>query len=129
MKVFKNAWFGRFARKQRISADALWDAVERAENGQIDADLGGGVIKQRIARHGESKSKGYRSIILYRGGDKSFFVYGFSKSELGNIREDEEVQFKKMAKHVLSLTDAQLSELIENGQFEEVSGNDKEISQ
>lgn len=129
MKVFKNAWFGRFARKQRISADALWDAVERAENGQIDADLGGGVIKQRIARHGESKSNGYRSIILYRGGDKSFFVYGFSKSELGNIREDEEVQFKKMAKHVLSLTDAQLSELIENGQFEEVSGNDKEISQ
>ncbi len=129
MKVFKNAWFGRFARKQRISDDALWDAVERAENGQIDADLGGGVIKQRIARHGESKSKGYRSIILFRGGDKSFFVYGFSKSELGNIREAEEVQFKKMAKHVLPLTDAQLSELVEAGQFEEVSRNDKEISQ
>ncbi len=129
MKVFKNAWFGRFARKQRISDDALWDAVERAENGQIDADLGGGVIKQRIARHGESKSKGYRSIILFRGGDKSFFVYGFSKSELGNIREAEEVQFKKMAKHVLPLTDAQLSELVETGQFEEVSRNDKEISQ
>lgn len=120
MKVFKNAWFGRFARKEKISADALWDAVERAENGQIDADLGGGVIKQRIARPGESKSKGYRSIVLFRKGELSFFVYGFSKSELGNIRADEEVQFKKMAKHVLSLTDAQLSELVANGQFEEV---------
>ncbi len=120
MKVFKNAWFGRFARKEKISADALWDAVERAENGQIDADLGGGAIKQRIARPGESKSKGYRSIILFRKGELSLFVYGFSKSELANIRADEEVQFKKMAKHVLSLTDEQLSKLVANGQFEEV---------
>ena len=120
MKVFKNAWFGRFARKEKISADALWDTVERAEDGQIDADLGGGVIKQRIARPGESKSKGYRSIILFRKGELSFFVYGFSKSELGNIRKDEEAQFKKMAKHILSLTDAQLSKLVANGQFEEV---------
>ena len=121
MKVFKNAWFGRFARKERISADALWDAVERAEKGQIDANLGGGVIKQRIARPGEGKSKGYRSIVLFRKGEKSFFVYGFPKSELGNIREDEAEQFKKMAKHVLALTDAQLSELSANGQFEEVA--------
>ena len=120
MKVFKNAWFGRFARKEKISAGALWDAVERAENGQIDANLGGGVIKQRIARPGESKSRGYRSIVLFRKGELSFFVYGFSKSELGNIRADEEAQFKKMAKHVLTLTDAQLSELLANGQFEEV---------
>ena len=123
MKVFKNAWFGRFARKEEISAAALWDAVERAENGQIAADLGSVVIKQRIARSGESKSKGYRSIILFRKGKLSFFVYGFSKSELGNIREDEEVQFKKMAKYVLSLTDAQLSKLVANGQFEEVIKN------
>ena len=42
----------------------LCDAVERADNGQIDADLGGGVIKQRMARIGSGKSKGYRSIIL-----------------------------------------------------------------
>lgn len=123
MRIFKNAWFGRFARREKISADALWDAVLRAEGGQIDADLGGGVIKQRIARLGEGKSKGYRSIILFRKGEKSFFVYGFPKSGLGNIRDDEEEQFKKMAKHVLALTDAQLCELIANGQFEEVVKN------
>lgn len=124
MKVFKNAWFGRFARKEKISAVALWDAVERAEKGQVDANLGGGVIKQRIARPGESKSKGYRSIVLFRKGERSYFVYGFSKSELGNIGKDEEARFKIMAKHVLSLTDAQLSVLLANGQFEEVTKND-----
>ena len=102
----------------------LWDAIERVEKGQIDADLGGGVIKQRIARPGEGKSKGYRSIILFRKDDKAFFVYGFSKSELGNIRADEEDQFRKMARHVLTLTDAQLSGLVANGQFEEVAQDD-----
>lgn len=82
------------------------------------------MIKQRIARPYEGKSKGYRSIILFRKDEKAFFVYGFSKSELGNIRADEEDQFKKMARHVLALTDAQLGTLVVNGQFEEVAQDD-----
>lgn len=101
----------------------LWNAVDRAEKGLIDADLGGGVIKQRIARTGEGKSKGYRSIVLYQKGDKAFFVYGFAKSETDNIRQDEEEQFKKAAKQILALSDDQIDELIENGQFEEVKGD------
>jgi hypothetical protein len=120
LRVFKNAWFGRFARKEKISAEVLWEAVDRAEKGLVDADLGGGVIKQRIARPGESKSKGYRSIVLYRKGDKAFFVYGFPKSDLGNIRDDEQEQFKKAAKSIFALSDEQIRQLIENGQFEEV---------
>jgi hypothetical protein len=120
LRVFKNAWFGRFARKEKISVEVLWEAVDRAEQGLVDADLGGGVIKQRIARPGESKSKGYRSIVLYRKGDKAFFVYGFPKSDLGNIRDDEQEQFKKAAKSILALSDVQIRQLIENGQFEEV---------
>lgn len=123
MRVFKNAWFGRFARKEKISADVLWEAVDRAEKGLVDADLGGGVIKQRIARPGEGKSKGYRSIVLYRKGDKAFFVYGFPKSDLGNIRDDEQEQFKKAAKPILALSDEQIRQLIENGQFEEVKND------
>lgn len=129
MKIFKNAWFERFARKEKITAKALWDAVRCADKGQIDADIGGGVIKQRIARPGEGKSKGFRSVILFRKGEKAFFVYGFPKSELGNIREDEEEQFKKMAKYVFTLSDLKLLELIENRQFEEVVEDDQEIPQ
>jgi len=120
LRVFKNAWFGRFARKEKISAGALWEAVERAENGLVDADLGGGVIKQRLARPGAGKSKGYRSIVLYKQGERAFFVFGFPKSDLGNIRDDEEEQFKKAAKLILALTDEQIRKLIENGQFDEV---------
>jgi hypothetical protein len=123
LRVFKNAWFERFARKEKISAESLLDAVERAEKGLIDADLGGGVIKQRIARPGAGKSSGYRSIVIYREGKKAFFVYGFPKSNLGNIRDDELEQFKKAAKSILALSDNQIRKLIEIGQFEEVTTN------
>lgn len=128
MKVFKNAWFGRFARKEKISDAALWEAVERAEKGLVDADLGSGVIKQRIARPGAGKSKGYRSIVLYRSGAKAFFVYGFPKSELGNIRDDELEQFRKAARITLALTDEQIRLLVANDQLEEVFQNEQEIS-
>jgi hypothetical protein len=56
VRIFKNAWFVRFARRQAIPDSALRDAVERAETGRIDADLGGGVLKQRVARRGQGKS-------------------------------------------------------------------------
>jgi len=124
LRVFKTSWFIRFARKERITAQPLLDAIERAANGQIDADLGGGVIKQRFARPGEGRSKGYRSIILFRREDRAFFVYGFSKSEQDNINEHEEEQFKRMAKYTLALSDVELEALIAQGQFEEVLKDD-----
>jgi len=102
----------------------LWDAVARAEKGQIDADLGGGVIKQRIGRPGQGRSKGYRVIVLFRRGDKAFFEYGFSKSQRSNIDGDEEEQFKQAAKDVLALTEKQLAELLKRGDFVEVRANE-----
>ncbi|WP_293122959.1 type II toxin-antitoxin system RelE/ParE family toxin [Moorena sp. SIO4G3] len=92
------AWFQRFSRRERMTDAMLLGAVMRAEQGLIDADLGGGVIKQRIARESQGKSGGYRSIILFRRGDKAFFIYGFAKSERDNISNDELADFKKAAK-------------------------------
>src|SRR5580658_5139225 len=80
-RVFKTRWFQRFARKERIRDAVLLDAVARAEKGQLDADLGGGVIKQRIARPGQGKSGGYCTIIVFKQGQRAVFVYGFAKSE------------------------------------------------
>ena len=64
MHIFKNTWFQRFARKEKITDEVLKDAIVRAEKGIINADLGGNVIKQRIARVGQGKSSGYRTIII-----------------------------------------------------------------
>ncbi|UXT00626.1 type II toxin-antitoxin system RelE/ParE family toxin [Agrobacterium tumefaciens] len=120
MRIFKNAWFERFARKQRIADAALLDAVQRAERGLVDADLGGGVIKQRVARPGQGKSGGYRTIILYKQDERAFFVFGFAKSHRSNIEDDEEAMFKQLALEVLALSDEQLAELIAKGRFSEV---------
>ena len=54
VRVFKNRWFEKFARKQEIDDGALREAIDRAEAGLVDADLGGGIIKQRVARKGEA---------------------------------------------------------------------------
>jgi hypothetical protein len=63
MQVFKTKWFARFARNERIGAASLLEAIQRAERGLIDADLGGGLIKQRVARQGKGRSGGYRAVI------------------------------------------------------------------
>lgn len=123
MRVFKNAWFSRFARKQKISDRSLIEAIGRADQGLIDADLGSGVIKQRVAREGRGKSGGYRTLIFYRSGDKAFFMFGFAKNDQSNLEKHEEVQFRKAAAHVLTLSDEQIDKLIENGQFSEVNEN------
>jgi hypothetical protein len=120
MRIFKNAWFERFARKQKIPDAVLRDAIRRAEQGLIDADLGGGVIKQRVARPGQGRSGGYRTLIVYRQAQRAYFVYGFAKSQQANIGDEEDAAFKKAARHVLELTDEQLTALIQNGQFSEV---------
>ncbi len=120
MRVFKNAWFERFARKQKIQDGRLREAIRRAEQGLIDADLGGGVIKQRVARPGQGRSGGYRTLILYRQSQRAFFVYGFAKNQQTNVSDEEVGAFKKAAQHVLEMTDEQLSALIQNGKFSEV---------
>lgn len=105
MRLFKNAWFERFARIQNITDALLQAAVAQAERGLIDADLGGGVIKLRLARDGQGRSGGYRSIVLYRAAKRAVFVYGFAKSDRSNLDDDELVQFKKAARHVLALSE------------------------
>lgn len=125
-RIFKSKWFERFARKEKIIDAVLLKAVERAEKGQIDADLGGGVIKQRIARPGQGKSGGYRTIILFRQGDKAFFVYGFAKSTLGNIDASDERDFKELAKVLLAASDQQLATLVGQGKYAEVNCDEEE---
>ena len=113
MRLFKNAWFERFARREKITDKVLKNAISRAEQGMIDADLGGYVIKQRIARQGQGKSGGYGIIIVFKKGENNFFVYGFAKSERGNIDKAERETFKNLAKELLTLSDMQIKRLIE----------------
>jgi hypothetical protein len=120
LRLFKTKWFARFARKEQIENAALREAIERADQGQIDADLGGGVIKQRIARQHEGRSGGYRSVVVYLKGGKAFFVYGFAKSKRENIDRRELQGFRALARELLSFDDTSLTKALMSGALEEV---------
>jgi hypothetical protein len=124
MRIFKNKAFVRFARKSRMPDADLHKAIEDATHGLIDADLGGGVIKQRIARKGGGKSGGFRTIILFRVGARAFFVHGFAKNEKDNIEDDELAAFKLLAAQMQGLSEAALAKAIENGTLTEVMCDD-----
>ena len=81
MRVFKTRWFHRWARKERLSDEALVSAVGEMEQGLIDADLGGNVYKKRVAFPGRGKSGSTRTIVAYRVEDKAFYMYGFAKNK------------------------------------------------
>jgi len=129
LRVFKTRWFVRFARKQGIGDAALCEAVANAEKGLIDADLGGGVIKQRIARLHEGKSGGFRSIALFRSGEKAFFVYGFPKSARGNIRKDELRGFRELASVMLAFDEPALAKALESRAIVEVICDEQDLSE
>ena len=120
MRVFKTKAFARFAKRERIIEKAICEAARRAAKGLIDADLGGGVIKQRLARKGQGKSGGFRSIVLFRRGEKMFFVYGFAKSARDDIRKDELIAFRKLADEMLVLDNKALAAAMRNGTIMEV---------
>lgn len=124
MRIFLNKWFDKFCKKEKISEEKLLIAIKEVENGLIDTDYGHGVIKKRIARENEGKSSGYRTIILYKKGDKSFFVYGFPKKNRANIDSKEEEAFKDLADKILNMDE---TILINSGVFREVIENGKDI--
>jgi hypothetical protein len=103
VRIYKVKVFARFQRRERIDDEALAKAVRGAEAGLVDADLGGGLIKQRVARHGEGKRGGYRTVVVYRRGDLAVFLLGFAKNNRGNIDDDELEDLKGQAQVFLRL--------------------------
>jgi hypothetical protein len=124
LRVLLTKSFGRFARKERIGEDRLCDAVERAERGLIDADLGGDVIKQRIGRKGHGRSGGYRVLIVYRPSVRAVFLYGFAKNERDNIDDDELVRLRRAAAEMLGWSNQHIDELVAVGEWTEIECGD-----
>lgn len=108
MVFYKTKWFARWARKQGLTTTSLCTAISEMMAGIYDADLGGGLVKKRIARTGQGKSGGFRTLIATNKENRWFFLYGFPKNERSNIDRDEEEALKKLAEHLLSLTDEAL---------------------
>ncbi|MGA7180278.1 MAG: type II toxin-antitoxin system RelE/ParE family toxin [Thiobacillaceae bacterium] len=123
MAIYKTRWFDRWARKQGLTTSSLCMAIREMTAGLYEADLGGGLLKKRIARPGQGKSGGFRTLVATNRGNRWVFVYGFSKNERSNIDKDEEEALKKLAAHLLSLTAQALGKAQRAGELIEVDCN------
>jgi hypothetical protein len=126
MSVFVTKGFARFARKARLTDGALIEAAGDVAAGRADADLGGGVFKQRVARQGGGKSGGFRTIILFKAGGHSFFAHGFAKNEKANVSAKELEALKALAKLYLGFSADEIEAAVAGSVLIEVSGNDDE---
>ena len=124
MRIFVVKGFAKFQRRERILDAALCEAVRRVERGLVDADLGSGLIKQRVARPGQGRSGGFRTLLAYRLGARVVFLFGFAKSERGNIGDAELVKLRKLAVEVLALNDEAIEARIADDDMTEVYCDD-----
>lgn len=120
MEIYKNRWFNRWARKQGLTSSSLCTAVREMTAGLYDADLGGGLLKKRIAKSGQGKSGGFRTLVATNKGARWVFVFGFPKNERSNIDKDEEQALKILAAHLMSLTAQALDQAQRAGELTEV---------
>ena len=125
MRVFKLKAFARFQRRERMADSALGKAVHSAEQGLVEADLGGGLIKQRVARPGQGKSGGYRTVIAYRQGERAVFLFGFAKNARANLDDDELAYWQRIGRSYLALDDERLDAAITADELTEVSYGDE----
>lgn len=77
MRIFALPRFAKDTVKLGIDHTVLAHAVKRAESGLIDAGLGLGLIKQRVARPGQGRSGGFRTILFYKRKERAVFLYVF----------------------------------------------------
>lgn len=126
MRIYKTKWVGRFTRRERIRDGDLAEAARRAGRGLIDADLGGGIIKQRVARAGQGRSGGYRMLLAYREGHRAVFLYGFAKSERENIGDDELQTLREIGAAWLAADAQRIARAIKENALQEVANDDKD---
>ena len=126
MQIYETKGFARFARQEQIADNSLREAILRAEQGLVDADLGGGLIKQRVARKGQGRSGGYRMIVAYRVMNRAVFLYAFAKNEREDIGQDELTELRKIGQNWLNASERTIEQAIDDGDLKEVTLDEEE---
>jgi len=126
VRIFKTKALARFTKREAISDASLVSAIENARRGLIDADLGGGIIKQRIARPGQGKRGGFRMLIGFRS-DRAifFFLFGFAKNERDNIDDDQLTTLREIVASWFAADDRKIAQALKDGLLIEVNHGDE----
>jgi hypothetical protein len=121
IRIFKFKVFTRFAEKEGITDTELKNLVCDVLEAGLGVNLGSGVYKIRIARQGRGQSGGYRAIIFFKRGKRTFFRYGFAKSDLDNISQKELRLFKEIAHEFFVMDDEQIKARVKAKHLQEIT--------
>lgn len=119
-RVFKTRSFARWAKRAKLADEALCEAIDEMLAGLIDADLGGGLVKKRVALPGRGKSGSSRTLVATNQSDRWFFVFGFEKNERANINAKELQALKLLAADLLKLTPEQTKRALAQEVLQEI---------
>ena len=120
-KIVKTRYFNRWAKKAGLSDKALLLAVTEMADGLIDADLGNGVFKKRVALPGQGKRGSTRTLLATNLSDRWVYIFGFEKNDRANITVKELSALKMLSGDLLSLSKAQIKEALSSGDLVEAS--------
>lgn len=126
MKKFKTKWFKKWAEKHNLSDAKLNDAIERLQSGLGIVDLGSHLFKIRIEKAGKGKSGGFRTLIAYKFGKRSLFIFGFEKNDRDNIGSKELELYKEFSRTFMSHDESMINKLIESNAIFLLEENDEE---
>ena len=124
-RVFKTRPFHHWMRKTTLTDAALCTAVSEMAQGLIDADLGGGVVKKRVALPGRGKRSSTRTLVATNKGDRWFFVFGFAKNERADVSATELAALQRLAHDLLALQAPALEVHIATGALQEICHDDE----
>ncbi len=128
MQALKTRTFARWARKEGLKDAVLRAAMVEILAGLLDANLGGGLVKKRVARPGRGKSGGHRTLLATNLRDKWVFLYGFSKNERDNVDDAELHALKRIAQAYLGIDEESISRLLDAGELIEVDDGESETA-
>jgi hypothetical protein len=126
VQIFQTKWFAHWADKEGLTAQVLCAAVAEINQGLVDANLGGHVVKKRVALGERGKSGGVRTLLAFKLNDKAFFMYGFAKNQQSNISDKELKALKLLAAKLLAYDSRQLAIAIVAQELYEVREDDDE---
>jgi hypothetical protein len=120
VRIYKIRTLAKFTRQHGIGDASLVAAVDRAMRGLVDADLGGHVIKQRVARPGQGKRGGFRMLIGIRS-DRAIFLFGFAKNECENIGDDQLKTLREIVASWFAADETTITQALKEGLLIEVN--------
>lgn len=107
-------------RKALLTDQTLCRAVREMEQGLVDVQLGGGIVKKRVPLPGRGKRGGARTLIATNHDDRWIFLVGFEKNERDDLTDEDIKSLQGLALDLLQWSPEELNRGLTEGALVEI---------